>query len=48
LHFFLEGPEGLIDVVVADEDLHGRISPQSTRGVTATPSWPKTSISVGG
>jgi hypothetical protein len=28
--------------------LHGRISPQSTRGVTAAPSWPKTSISVGG
>src|SRR5215208_3233392 len=27
LHLFLQCPEGLVDVVVANEDLHGRFSP---------------------
>src|SRR5277367_4042246 len=28
LHFLFEDPEGLVDVVFANEDLHGCISPQ--------------------
>ena len=28
LHFLLEGSESLIDVVVANKDLHGRVTPQ--------------------
>src|SRR6516165_2522506 len=34
LHFFLQGPQGLVDVVFADEDLHGGGSP-SARTITA-------------
>src|SRR5690348_9425784 len=34
LHLFFQGPEGLIDIVVANEDLHGRFSPISGRSPT--------------
>src|SRR5262249_5993953 len=27
LHFFLQGPEGLINIIVANEDLHGGDAP---------------------
>jgi hypothetical protein len=30
LHFFLQGSEGLIDIIVANEDLHGGLSPYTS------------------
>jgi hypothetical protein len=34
LHFFLQGPEGLVDIVIANDDLHGLFSPSSARDRT--------------
>src|SRR5882672_4885308 len=38
LHFFLQGSEGLIDIIVANEDLHGGLSPYTSARHTG-PRW---------
>ena len=34
LHFFLQGSEGLINIIVANEDLHGGLSPYTSARLT--------------
>ncbi len=34
LHFFLQGSEGLINIIITNEDLHGGLSPYSSARLT--------------
>src|ERR1700730_17063112 len=38
LHFFLQGSEGLVNIIVANEDLHGGLSPYTSARLTG-PGW---------
>ena len=38
LHFFLQGSESLINIIITNEDLHGGLSPYSSARLTG-PRW---------